>query len=116
MHVRSTGSGVFGPRMNKDGVARDPNKIMAIKNFPRAQNIRDVRAFLGLSGYYRAFIRNYAATSRPLTQSTKMDEKFAWTKLQQQAIDNLKAALTSDWVLAHPRFDQPFILSTDASD
>jgi hypothetical protein len=46
---------------------------------------------------------------------TKKDEQFAWTD-QQQAFDNLKAALTSDSVLAHPRFDQPFVLSTDASD
>ncbi|PNF43061.1 hypothetical protein B7P43_G04743 [Cryptotermes secundus] len=53
---------------------------------------------------------------RPLTQLTKKDEKFVWTRLQQQAVDNLKAALTSDSVLAHPRFGQPFILSTVASD
>jgi hypothetical protein len=78
--------------------------------------VRDIRAFWGLSGYYRAFIRNYAAMSRPLTQLTKKDEKFVWADPQQQAFDNLKAALTSDSVLAHPRFDQPFILSTDASN
>jgi hypothetical protein len=54
--------------------------------------------------------------SRPLTQLTRKDGKFVWTDLQQQAFDNLKDALTSDSVLAHPRFEQPFILSTDASD
>jgi hypothetical protein len=54
--------------------------------------------------------------SRPLTQLTKKDEKFVWTNIQQQAFDDLKAALSSDSVLAHPRFDQQFILSTDASD
>lgn len=54
--------------------------------------------------------------SRPLTQLTKEDEKFIWIDSQQRAFDDLKAALTSESVLAHPRFDQPFILSTDASD
>jgi hypothetical protein len=54
--------------------------------------------------------------SRLLTQLIKKNEKFVWTGIQQQAFDNLKAALTSDSVLAHPRFDQPFILSTDSSD
>jgi transposase InsO family protein len=106
----------LGHVVNTQGVAPDPSKVKAIREFPRPQNLRDVRAFLGLSGYYRTFIQDYAAMSRPLTQLTKKDEKFVWTDLQQQAFDNLKAALTSDSVLAHPRFDQPFILSTDASD
>jgi hypothetical protein len=51
--------------------------------------------------------------SHPLTQLTKKNEHFIWTDLHQQAFDSLKA---SESVLAHPRFDQPFILSTDASD
>jgi hypothetical protein len=106
----------LGHVVNKHGVAPDPSKALAIKNFPRPQTVKNIRAFLGLSGYYRDFIRNYADMSRPLTQLTKKDEKFVWTDLQQQAFDNLKDALTSDSVLAHPRFDQPFILSTDASD
>jgi hypothetical protein len=54
--------------------------------------------------------------SRPLTQLTRKNEPFVWTETQQQAFENLKAALTSHSVLAHPRFDQTFILSTDASD
>jgi len=75
-----------------------------------------VRAFLGLSGYYRSFIKDYAAISRPLTQLTKKDAKFEWAEPEQLSFDNLKAALTSDSVLAHPRFDLPFILSCDASN
>jgi hypothetical protein len=71
---------------------------------------------LGLSEYYRVIIRNYEAMNRPLTHLAKKNEHFKWTDLQQQDFDNLKVALTSDSVLAHPRFDQPFILSTEASD
>jgi hypothetical protein len=106
----------LGHVVNRNGVAPDPSKITAIKNFPQPRTVRDVRAFLGLSGYYRGFVRNYAAMNRTLTQLTKIDEKFMWTDLQQRAFDNLKADLTSDSVLAHPRFEQLFILSTDASD
>jgi hypothetical protein len=106
----------LGHVVNKHGVAPDPSKVRAIKDFPRPRTVKDVRAFLGLSGYYRDFIRKYADMSRPLTQLTKKDEKFGWTNLQQQAFDKLKDALTFESVLAHPRFDQPFILSTDASD
>jgi hypothetical protein len=106
----------LGHVVNKHGVAPDPSKVSAIKNFPRPKTVKDVRSFLGLSGYYRAFIQNYAAMSRPLTQLTKKNESFKWTDCHQQAFESLKDALTSDSVLAHPKFDQPFILSTDASD
>jgi hypothetical protein len=86
----------LGHVVNRNEVAPDPSKITAIKNFPRPQTLRDVRVFLGLSGYKRDFIRYYVAISRPLIQLTRKDEKFALTNLQQQAFDNLKGALTTD--------------------
>jgi hypothetical protein len=106
----------LGHVISKHGIAPDTNKVTAIRNFPRPQTVRDVRSFLGLSGYYRSFIKEYAAMSRPLTQLTKKDVTFVWADAQQTAFEDLKAALTSDSVLAHPRFDQPFILSCDASN
>jgi hypothetical protein len=106
----------LGHVANKNGVAPDPSKVSAIRNFPRPRTVKDVRSFLGLSRYYRVFIQNYAAMSRPLTQLTKKNDPFKWTDIHQQAFENLKAALTSNSMLAHPRFDQPFIISTDASD
>jgi hypothetical protein len=106
----------LGHVVNKNGVAPDRGKLFVIKNFPKPRTVKEVRSFLGLSGYYRAFIQNYAAMSRPLTQLTKKDVPFVWSEGQQQSFEKLKAALTSQSVLAHPRFDQPFILSTDASD
>ena len=75
-----------------------------------------MRAFLGLSGYYRSFIKDYAAISRPLTLLTKKDVKFEWAEAQQLSFDKLKAALTSDSILVHPRFDLSFILNCDASN
>jgi hypothetical protein len=106
----------LGHILSRDGVSPDHSKVTAIWNFPRPKTVRDVRAFLGLSGYYRSFIKEYAAVSRPLTQLTKKDATFEWTDAQQVSFDKLKAALTSDSVLAHPRFDLTFILSCDASN
>jgi len=106
----------IGHILSKDGVSPDQSKVTAIWNFPRPKTVRDVRAFLGLSGYYRSFIKDYATISRPLTQLTKKDAKFDGTEAQQSSFDNLKTTLTSDSVLAHPRFDLPFILSCDASN
>ena len=106
----------LGHIINMEGVSPDDSKIFAIRNFPRPKTVRDVRAFLGLSGYYRSFIKEYAAISRPLTQLTKKDVKFEWAEAQQISFVELKKALTSDSVLAHPRFDQSFILSCDSSN
>jgi hypothetical protein len=92
------------------------SKVKAITSFPLPTNVRDVRAFLGLAGYYRSFIANFAALSKSLTQLTRKDVKFCWSEPQQISFDALKEALTSDSVLAHLEFDKPFILSCDASN
>ena len=57
--------------MSKDGISPDPDKISAIKDYPIPKRLKDVRAFLGLSGYYRKFIRDYAKTAAPLYALTK---------------------------------------------
>jgi hypothetical protein len=62
----------LGHILSKEGVSPDPSKVTAIWNFPRPKTIRDVRVFLWLSGYYRPFIKDYAAISRPLTLLRKM--------------------------------------------
>jgi hypothetical protein len=92
------------------------NKVKAIKTFPLPRNVRDVRAFLGLAGYYRSFIKDFAAMSKPLNLITRKDTKFSWSEPQQSSFDSLKEALTLASVLAHPDFDKPFILSCDASN
>jgi hypothetical protein len=106
----------LGHTVSKHGVAPDEGKVRAIRNFPLPRTVKDVRAFLGLAGYYRSFIQDFAATSRPLTLLTRKDTRFEWTPKQQEAFDKLKAALSSESVLAHPNFELPFILSCDASN
>jgi hypothetical protein len=106
----------LGHLVSANGVSPDVSKVKAIKSFPLHRSVRDVRAFLGLAGYYRSFIPNFAALSKPLTLLTRKDEKFSWSEPQQTSFDSLKEALMSDSVLAHPEFDKPFILSVDASN
>jgi hypothetical protein len=106
----------LGHLVSARGVSPDASKVKAIKFFPLPRNVRDIRAFLGLAGYYRSFIPNFAALSKPLTQLTRKDVKFSWSEPQQASFDALKEALTSDSILAHPEFDKPFIRSCDASN
>lgn len=93
-------------------------KIEAIRVFKTPVSKKNVRAFLGLSGYYRRFIKNYAEMAVPLSDLTKKElpDKVRWTEKEQEAFDNLKTALSSEPVLVGPNFDKPFYLHTDASD
>ena len=74
-----------------------------------------MRSFLGLSGYYRRFIENYASIAEPLINLTKKNSRFNWTDRHQEAFDNLKQKLVSAPILAYPSNKGQFYLDTDAS-
>ena len=107
---------LLGHIISKEGIQPDPMKIEAIQKFPKLKKVKDVRSFLGLSGYYRRFVKNYADIARPLTNLTKKNAKFEWTEEHEQAFESLKQALTSAPVLAHFRDDYPTEVHSDASD
>lgn len=104
----------LGHVVSKTGVEVDNSKIQAIKEWPIPHTIRKLKGFLGLSGYYRRFIRNYATIAGPLTNLLSKDA-FVWTAEAQEAFENLKLALSSAPVLRLPDFSKVFILETDAS-
>lgn len=105
----------LGHIVSRSGVQPDPDKISAVRAYKIPQNVKEVRAFLGLVGYYRRFIREFAETARPLTQLTKQDREFSWGTEEQRSFERLRNALCSEDVLAYPDFKLPFILSVDAS-
>ena len=78
--------------------------------------VKQVRSFLGMTGYYRQCIQGYAEIAQPLTIITKKNSRFCWTLQCQLAFDRLKKALVSDNIVRHPHIDLPCKLYTDASD
>ena len=96
------------------GVAIDPAKVEAMKNWPKPQNLKQLRGFLGLTGHYRRFVRNYALISQPLTALLKKNA-YAWNERAELAFENLKLAMFQAPVLKLPNFNEPFIVETDAS-
>ena len=94
----------------------DPGKVQAVQDWPVPQNRTEVRGFLGLTGFYRAFIRSYGALALPITQLLRKEQDFKWGPEQQEAFQRLKDAITTQPVLAMPDPEQQFELETDASD
>ena len=114
----------LGHVVDREGVRPDPDKLVAVRNWPPPTTVRDIRAWLGLSGYYRRFVPSFAAMARPLNDlliGVPNDAKFnlrkiTWTSACQTAFDALKTALTQAPVLAYADYTQPFIVYTDASN
>ena len=99
-------------------VKPEQSKLEAVKRFPIPLTKKDVRSFLGLTGYYRRFIANYASLVAPLTDLTRntAPTQVEWTSNCEKVFQELKMQLCSVPVIRTPDFKVPFILQTDASD
>lgn len=106
----------LGHIITPEGVKPNPKKIAAIQKFPVPKTSRDIKSFLGLIGYYRKFIKNFAHLTKPLTNCLKKNKKVEHTTQFLQSFESCKTLLMNDPVLIHPDFTKPFILTTDASN
>ncbi|KAL4354641.1 hypothetical protein GQ457_06G032960 [Hibiscus cannabinus] len=105
----------LGHIVSRDGLAMDPDKVRAIRDWSTPTNIKEVRGFLGIVGYYRRFIRGFATIVAPISDLLRKSEQFEWTEAAQMAFEKLKILLTEAPVLSLPCFDKEFFVETDAS-
>lgn len=93
-------------------------KIEAVANYPRPKTKTDIRAFLGLTGYYQRYIQGYSELASPLTDALRKPQPklVLWDDRKQAAFQALKDALMRQPVLASPDYNRPFVVQCDASD
>ncbi|KAL8133953.1 hypothetical protein AgCh_009138 [Apium graveolens] len=105
----------LGHIISSEGVKVDPAKIEAILNWERPKTLTEVRSFLGLAGYYRRFIKDFAKIAIPLTKMTRKSEKFVWNDKCNGTFQELKNRLVTTSVLVLPDEQGDFLIYSDAS-
>lgn len=106
----------LGHHISKYGIKPDPEKIRAVKDFPVPKSVTQVRSFLGLANYYRRFIKSFADIANPMNKLLKKGTNFYWDEEQQKSFEALKDSLCTAPVLVCADLNEPFILTTDASE
>lgn len=105
----------LGFEISEKGVEPGSRKLKSIEDFPELKNVRDVRSFLGLSNYFRRFVKGFASIARPLTDLLVKDAEFTWGKEQIDAVAEIKGRLAPKPVLAVYDPEAPTEVHTDAS-
>nr|XP_043871756.1 uncharacterized protein LOC122760682 [Solea senegalensis] len=107
----------LGYQLGRGEVRPQVDKVEAIQKCPRPRTKKEVRSFLGLAGWYRRFVPQFATIAAPLTELTRKDQKnlVNWSDDCEAAFSTLKAHLCSSPVLRSPDFKQRFLVQVDAS-
>jgi hypothetical protein len=104
----------LGHIVSHEGVKVDPNKIKAMMDWPIPKTLKNLRGFLGLTGYYCKFVWNYGRIATHLMTLTKKDA-FSWTPEATKDFEQLKEVMCKASVLTTPDFTKTFIVECDAS-
>ena len=105
-----------GHRMSAVGVTPTASSVKAAADAPRPETLKELRSFLGLAGWFRKFIGNYAEVVRPMASLLKKDTPFQWTSEVEQSFQRVKRLVSTSPVLRPFRQDLPTVVTSDASD
>jgi hypothetical protein len=104
----------LGHLVGKVGIRVDPKKIEAMKDWPHPKTLKNLHGFMGLTCYYRKFVKNYGKIMAPLTTLLK-NNSFTWTPAACSGFSNLEDGMCTTLVLALPDLTKTFVLECDAS-
>lgn len=105
----------LGYDIKRNCISPSRNKIRAVPNFPESKSVHDVRSFLGLTGYFRRFVKDYARVAKPLSDLLRQNRDFKFNTSERETFNNLKSKLVTETILAifNPNLNTQ--LHTDAS-
>ncbi|GJP30198.1 hypothetical protein CLOM_g23263 [Closterium sp. NIES-68] len=106
----------LGHIVSAQGVHVDPKKIEAVRTWKTPENVKELWQFLGFANYYNRFVPQYAKIAAPITNLLKKNTPYKWEPKHQEAVEQLKQALTSTPVLILPDPKRDYVIEADASD
>lgn len=106
----------LGYIVGNGSITTDNEKVRAITEYPVPKNIRELRQFLGMAGWYRRFVGDFATITFPLTELLAKKKAFKWSSAAQKAFEKLKVMISSAPVLVHPNYENKFRVQCDASN
>ena len=105
----------LGHVVSKEGIRVDPKKIEVVVEWKPPRNVTEVRSFLGLTGYYKRFVKGFSMTAAPMTRLLQKNVKYEWSEKCLRSFDKLKAFLTEAPVLTQPTCSKENVIFNDAS-
>ena len=100
----------MGHVVSKEGIAVDLEKTRAIMEWVAPRNVDEVRSLMGLTGYYKRFIRNFSQITYPITSLHRKGKKFEWTEESEANFEQLKELLTHVAMLKIVALDKEFVV------
>jgi hypothetical protein len=114
-HLLRTSIEYLGHTIDQHGYRPSHSHSAVIENYPQPRSTAELHRFVGLTGYFRSFVPNYAELVAPLNGLLRKEAKFEWGEAQAAAFDQLKLQLVSRPILRPPDYEAPFHLFCDAS-
>ena len=122
MRLRASKCRFFQPKVeflgfvvSQDGIHTCKHIVDAVLNFPQPRSVKEVQRFLGVSNYYRSFIRSHSQILEPIIKLTRKNTPFVWSPDCQEAFEAIKAKLVTPPVRNYYNLQLPVVLTTDAS-
>lgn len=105
----------LGHEVNENGISIDSSRLQAIISYMKPTTAKEIRSFLGFTGWHRKFVKGYAELSAPLVNLARKNVKFEWKPEHQKAFEAIREALVKSNILCNPNYSLPFHIDSTSS-